>query len=180
METIWGWELLCVVRTVYGSFFFSPRIVFPFSPGTTLCSQDRIRTCTIEKTNFTRFFGMVNIFNVMSHGPINQSPITRLPFRHLTILRLRTPLCCRKSVFILCSSQLFTIPLSPGTTHFTSTEFFGYTSKFCNFCILLMGVLFWSSTLRPNTLEIQTLTKSLCNLLNKLPSSISFCLCLHS
>ena len=43
------------------------------------CSQDRIRTCMIEKTNFTRFFGMVNIFNVMSHGPINQSPITRLP-----------------------------------------------------------------------------------------------------
>ena len=43
------------------------------------CSQDRIRTYTIEKTNFIRFFGMVNIFNVMSHGPINQSPITRLP-----------------------------------------------------------------------------------------------------
>ena len=51
----------------------------------TICSQDRSRTCTIEKTNFIRFFGMVNIFNVMSHGPINQSPITRLPFRHLTI-----------------------------------------------------------------------------------------------
>ena len=32
---IWGWENLCIVRTVYGSFFFSPRIVFPFSPGTT-------------------------------------------------------------------------------------------------------------------------------------------------
>ena len=43
------------------------------------CSQDRIRTCMIEKTNFIRFFGMVNIFNVMSHGPTNQSPITRLP-----------------------------------------------------------------------------------------------------
>ena len=49
-----------------------------------LSSQDRTRTCMIEKTNFTRFFGMVNIFNVMSHGPINQSPITRL-IRHLTI-----------------------------------------------------------------------------------------------
>ena len=55
----------------------------------TICSQDRSRTCTIEKTNFIRFFGMVNIFNVMSHGPINQSPITRLPFRHLTNLRVR-------------------------------------------------------------------------------------------
>ena len=61
-----------------------------------------------------------------------------------------------------------------------STEFFGYTSKFYNFCILLMGVLFWSLTLHPNTLEIQTLTKSLGNLWNKLPCSISFCLCLHS
>ena len=64
--------------------------------------------------------------------------------------------------------------------HFTSTEFFGYTSKFCNFCILLMGVLFWSSTPHPNTLEIQTLTKLLGNLLNKSPCSVSFCLCLYS
>lgn len=42
----------------------------------------------IEKTDFIRFFGMVNIFNVMSHDPINQSPITRLPFRHLTNILL--------------------------------------------------------------------------------------------
>ena len=99
IETIWGWELLCVVRTVYGSFFFSPRIVFPFSPG---------------------------------------------------------------------------------TTHFTSIEFFGCTSKFYVLCICEKIVLFCNKHPHPNTLEIQTLTKLLGNLLNKSPCSVSFCLCLHS
>ena len=61
--------------------------ISPFSKEQHIWSQDRTRTCKIEKTNFIRLFGMVNIFNVMSHGPINQSPITRLPFRHLTKFR---------------------------------------------------------------------------------------------
>ena len=67
---------LCTIHHNHSDGFepISHRVITPM-----ICSQDRIRTCMIEKTNFTRFFGMVNILNVMSHGPINQSPITRLP-----------------------------------------------------------------------------------------------------
>lgn len=121
-------------------------------------------------------------------GAINTIPqftyFSVYQFRHLTNLRLRTPLCCAVHIFIRSSDSLFhlptCIPLSPGTTHFTSIEFFGYTSKFYVLCICEKIVLFCNKHPHPNTLEIQTLTKSICNLLNKSPCSVSFCLCLHS
>jgi hypothetical protein len=61
-----------------------------------------------------------------------------------------------------------------------STEFFGYTSKFYVLCTYKKIVPFCNEHPHPNMVGIQTLTKSLGNLLNKSPYSISFCLCLHS
>ena len=121
IETIWGWELLCVVRTVYGSFFFSPRIVFPFSPETTLCGQDRSRTCN------TLF--IIVILEMLSHlGSASTIP----PPDHFWETReLHHQNRFPHNILILGI-----------TPHFTSIEFFGYTSKFCNFCTLLTDDLF--------------------------------------
>ena len=125
----------------------------------TICGQDRSRTCN------TLF--IIVILEMLSHlGSASTIP----PPDHFWETReLHHQNRFPHNILILGI-----------TPHFTSIEFFGYTSKFCNFCILLMGVLFWSSTPHPNTLEIQTLTKLLGNLLNKSPCSVSFCLCLHS
>ena len=110
--------------------------------------------------------------------PFNYS--VRLPFRHLTNLRLRTPLCCKNCVRVILLFAPYSIPFLTGNNTFTSIEFFGYTSKFYVLCICEKIVLFYNKHPHPNKVGIQTLTKSICNLLNKSPCSISFCLCLYS
>jgi hypothetical protein len=70
--------------------------------GTTLCSQDRIRTCTSKwlfafATESDRR-NLPVVHPGLLHNPHTRIVLNVYQFRHLTILRLRTPLCRRELI----------------------------------------------------------------------------------
>ncbi len=149
METIWGWELLCVVscNTSFMKHHVSKLLKsIPFSREQHGFEVKNSSCCANIDINYFKIYNLTWLF----HSPLTG---TTLFWGWETSGRL---------------------PI------FTSTEFFGYTSKFYVLYICEKIVLFCNELPHPNKVGIQTLTKSLCNLLNKSPCSISFCLCLHS
>jgi hypothetical protein len=112
----------------------------------------------------------------------NNLVATLYPFsreQHILILVFTQGVSFMGVLLQMCPKVTY-LTRTPIPVNTISTEFFGYTSKFYVLCICEKIVLFCNEHPHPNMGGIQTLTKSLGNLWNKLPCSISFCLCLHS
>ena len=112
-----------------------------------------------------------------SYFAIHSIPFSRE--QHILILVFTQGVSFMGVLLQMCPKVTY-LTRTPFPVNTISIEFFGYTSKFYVLCICEKIVLFCNEPPHPNRVSIQTLTKSICNLLNKSPSSISFCLCLHS
>ena len=93
----WGWEVLCVVW-YYQFRFHQSACLYSFLNGTTLVVRTGFEPMTLQPLYFSRpngyepwcFRDVINLFHIT---------------QYLTMLRMRSPLCCKATIVLSSFSQ---------------------------------------------------------------------------